>query len=192
MKILLYWHMASSVLIALLLGKLWQGQRLRIVFRPVIVVCFAVLTLAGIFDVSRIARGTQRQVSYDAESIAFARAIDAATAPDAILLHYPLYDHPATYAGRHLVMGYEGHLWSHGLDFAQRKLDVIQMYSGSPEALDLFAKYGVQYVVVGPTEIGDPLNTGVRANTAFFQQFPIAAAVGPWTLYRVAAPPLPQ
>ena len=185
MKMLFFWHIASSILIAALLAHFWRWG--RVPGRVAVVALFFVLTFAGVLDVARIAAGTLRQVIYDRETIAFAHAIDAATPPGAVVLAYPIYNSPVTLAGRLSLYGYEGHLWSHGLNFAARKLDVTRMYAGAPDAKELLAKYHVGYVIMGPLEHTDPVSAKIFGNEAFYRQYPVAARVGPYTLYRVGA-----
>ena len=146
MKIFLYWHLASSIVISGLLGWLW---RRNLVFKVVSLGLLATLTLSGALDVVRVIEGVQSQQIFDANGIAFAEAVQAATPPDSVILHYPLHNHPLLLAGRHLVMGYEGHLWSHGIDSHVRKHDVQDIYAGAPDARTLLAKYRVDYVAVG-------------------------------------------
>lgn len=204
MKMLFYWHLASSVVIAAFLAQLWNARRrwLRLLTRPLTLGLFALLTLAGAIDVARIGQGTLSQETYTPDGIRFARAVIANTPTHALLLHYPLYSHPATLTGRRLLCGYDGHLWSHGIDFDARKADVVRIYAGAPAARDLLARYGVDYVIVGPLERTNPYNLGVVADESFFaRNYPVAVKIdspsGPWTLYRVrdsampAAPPIP-
>jgi hypothetical protein len=37
--------------------------------------------------------------------------------PQTVFATYPTYDHPVLVNGHRVVLGYEGHLWSHGLDY---------------------------------------------------------------------------
>jgi hypothetical protein len=41
-------------------------------------------------------------------------------APDAVIACSPEYNHPVLLSGHRVVCGYEGHLWSHGLDYKRR------------------------------------------------------------------------
>jgi hypothetical protein len=74
-------------------------------------------------------------------------------------------------------MGYEGHLWSQGLDYLDRKRDVEAAYAGDPAAL---TRLRVHFAVLGPPERRQP-----RAAEALFAGRPLVAAAGPWRLYRV-------
>ena len=58
---------------------------------------------------------------FDRKDLAFAENIRQATAPTTTILAAPNHNHPALLSGRRLFLGYEGHLWSQGLDYAARK-----------------------------------------------------------------------
>ena len=62
-----------------------------------------------------------------------------------------------------MLMGYPGHLWSHGVKFDDREQAVKTMYRGGADALRLFKQYGVDYVIVGPVEYAD-----MNADEGFF------------------------
>ena len=63
------------------------------------------------------------------------------------------HNHPVpALAGRRILLGYEGWLWSHGFNWSEMqevKRAEIKMFSGE---LSLLSKYGVDYVCVGPYE----------------------------------------
>lgn len=44
----------------------------------------------------------------------------------------PTYNHPLLLLGRPIVMGYDGHLWSHGVDYGKRAEAVELVMRGSP------------------------------------------------------------
>ncbi|PXF53890.1 MAG: hypothetical protein C4B56_00355 [Candidatus Methanophagaceae archaeon] len=75
------------------------------------------------------------------------------TVPDGLFLTGSAHNHPITaLAGRQRVMGYEGWLWSHGLNWTRImkvKRDEIAMYKGNYR---LIKDYGIDYVCIGPYE----------------------------------------
>jgi uncharacterized membrane protein len=107
------------------------------------------------------------------------------TPESALILHAPTYNTPAFLAGRQSLLGYPGHIWSRGLDYAAREHHIGQIYAGGPEADGLLAQYGVDYVLVGPVE----RNQGPGyVNEGFFTRFTEVAAAGDYRLYQIAAP----
>ena len=185
MKIFLYWHLASSIVVASLLAWLW---RRNLALKAVSLVLVASLTLSGALDVLRVVEGVQSQQIFDQNGIAFANAVQVATPPNSVILHYPLHNHPLLLAGRHLVMGYEGHLWSHGIDSHVRKHDVQEIYAGAPDARALIAKYHIDYVVVGYPEQIDPNSTQIQTRPSLWAGYPVVVSTGGYTLYDVRKP----
>ena len=186
-KVLFVWHAASVPLVALVLARLWRGTKrttfgARLPARIAVVVLFCGLTLSGGLDVWRVLRDTPYQ-EFDREAIAFAHQIAQVSPPNAVILSAPTYNHPALLSGRHVLLGYRGHLWSHGLDYEPRWKEAQAIYKGDANAPDLLKKWGVWGVVVGPVE--ERGQEDVTLDPAFWSRYPVAAQVGPWKLYRV-------
>ena len=78
-------------------------------------------------------------------------------------------------------MGYAGHLWSQGIDYAPREAELRRMYAGAPDAESLLAKHGVEYVVVSPLE-----RAATPVNEQFFRRFTKVGETGGYSLYKVA------
>jgi hypothetical protein len=176
-KVLYYWWLASAPLVALLLAKLWRhGPILKVAA----VILFVVVTLAGTLDVASIAlRETDYQI-FSAEGVAFAELVKEKTPPQALVIHAPVHNTPVFLTGRRSLMGYPGHIWTHGLQFMQREGEIKRMYLGSPDARQLMKNYNVDYAVVGPLE-----RQVTPVNDAFFSQFEKVGQVGEYSLYKI-------
>ena len=148
-KFMVWWHVVSACLIALLLARLW---RLAGAARVVSVALFALLTLSGALDLWRVASRAIVLPIVLPDGEAFAGQIRATTPPGAVILHAPTYDSEVYLSGRRTVMGYPGHTWSQGLEVGTREEDVKRIYAGAPDARALLDRYGVDYVLVGPHE----------------------------------------
>jgi len=85
--------------------------------------------------------------------------------------------------GRRSLMGYPGHVWTHGLEFAPRESEIRRVYAGAPDATTILSKYGVDYVVVSPLE-----RNIMNVNEEFFSKFEIVGEVGEFRLYKIAQP----
>lgn len=179
-KVLFYWYAASAPFVALALVWLW---RRRNAWRVLAVALFVSLTLAGGLDVWRALSQTAEQRIFDADGIAFAKAIESATPPHSIVLNAPTYNHPVFLTGRRSLMGYAGHLWSHGIDYTAREADIRRIYAGAPDADALLARYKVEYVVVGTLE-----RAALTVNEAFFQRYPKVVETDGYRLYKIARP----
>jgi uncharacterized membrane protein len=77
-------------------------------------------------------------------------------------------------------MGYPGHIWTHGLEFAPRESEIRRAYAGTAEAPAILGKYGVDYVVVSPLE-----RNLMTVNDQFFSKFRIVGEVGGYRLYKI-------
>jgi hypothetical protein len=179
-KVLYYWWLASAPLVALLLARLWQQRGVQ---RPIAVVLFVVVTLAGSLDVASIVfRKTEFRV-FDTRGIAFAEMIKQQTPPRSLIVHAPVHNHPSFLSGRRSLLGYPGHIWTHGLEYGPRENEIKRIYAGAPDAESLLNKYQASYVVVGPLERN---NTFV--NDQFFTRFDKVGEVGDYQLYKIAQP----
>lgn len=172
-KILFFWWIASAPLAALLLSRLWRERR-------VIAVCLLLTQIsAGALDVWRGASGMVERQIFDPAALHFAAIIRSETPPQSLILTAPTYNHPVYLAGRRTFMGYDGHLWSHGLDYTTRLDELKRIYSGAPEAGNLLAKNRVDYVVVGPLE-----NSQLAVNHNFFEHYSKVGAAGDYSIYK--------
>lgn len=176
-KVLFYWWIVSAPLVALLLARLWEGNAWN---RGVAASLFILLTLAGGLDVFALVTRQGEYQEFDRDGVTFAETIKQQTPPRAMILHAPIHNTPVFLTGRRSLMGYPGHIWTHGIDFGQREADIRKIYSGSPDAADLLSKYGVDYVVIDPQE-----HSVMPVNTAFFSRYPEVVNIGEYHLYKI-------
>ena len=177
-KIIFYWWIASAPIVALLLARLWEGNVWN---RVVAGALFVVLTLAGALDVFALLTRQGEYQEFDRDGVAFAETIKQQIPPRAMILHAPIHNTPIFLTGRRSLMGYPGHIWTHGIDSGPREADIKRIYAGSPNAPALLAKYGVDYVVVDPQE-----RSVMPVNDAFFSRYHEVTTVGEYHLYKVA------
>jgi hypothetical protein len=179
-KVLFYWWLASAPLVALLLARLWRQGGLK---RATAVALFTCVTLAGALDVAAIVLRSGRYGVFNAEGIRFAELIKQETAPRAIVIHAAVHNHPVFLTGRRSLMGYPGHVWTHGLEFAQRESEIKRVYAGAPDAAAILRKYTVAYVVVSPLE-----RNIMNVNEQFFSKFQLVGEEGGYRLYKITQP----
>jgi hypothetical protein len=148
-KFMVWWHVVSACLIAMLLAHLWRRGAVP---RAASVLVFVVLTLSGALDLWRVASRSITLPVILPDGAVFAEQIRGATPPDAVILHAPTYDSEVYLTGRRTVMGYPGHTWSQGLEVGTREEDVKSIYASAPDARALLDRYGVDYVLLGPHE----------------------------------------
>jgi hypothetical protein len=176
-KVLFYWWLASAPLVALLLARLWQRGPARRALGAALFVC---ATLAGALDVAGIVLRTGEYQIFDRQGVEFAEVVKQQTQPQALIIHAPVHNTPIFLTGRRSLMGYPGHIWTHGLKFAEREAEVRRIYSGAADAEDLLRKDHVEYAVVGPLE-----RLAMPVNEEFFSRFQKVGEAGEYRLYKI-------
>ena len=179
-KVLFYWWVASAPLVAILLARLWQKGPAQ---RLLALALFGCITLAGALDVGAIVLRSNKYQVFDSNAIGFAELVREKTEPRALIIHAPVHNHPVFLTGRRSLMGYPGHIWTHGLDYTQRESEIRRIYAGGSDAGLLLQKYGVQYAVVGPHE-----HYLMTVNDHFFERFQLIGEVGGYRLYKITKP----
>jgi hypothetical protein len=179
-KVIFYWYVASAPLASLLLIELWRKMA---ALRVVVVLLFVSLTLAGALDVWRVVSQTTEHGEFDHDGIRFAEMIKQQTPPRALILGAPTFNHPLLLTGRRSLLGYPGHIWTHGLEYAPRETDIKRIYAGAPGAEELLARHGVEYAVVSPLE-----RNMMPVNQTFFERYKKVGEVGGYSLYKIERP----
>ena len=177
-KVLIYWFVGSVPLVTLFLSWLWQNRLAGL--KVVSAVCFVVLIASGALDVWRTVSGQINYKVFDKDAVQLAEQLKRRVQPRAMFVNAPTYNSAVVLTGRRSLMRYTGHLSSHGIDYLPRESDVKKIYQGGPDAQELIAKYGIDYVVVSPEE-----KSLGSLNEQFFSKFPIAAESGQYRAYKV-------
>jgi hypothetical protein len=73
-------------------------------------------------------------------------------APGAVIACAPEYNQPVLMLGHPVVCGYEGHLWSHGLDYKGRLDALNAVMNGEPDWKEKARLLGVSYIFWGDPE----------------------------------------
>jgi hypothetical protein len=180
-KMLFYWWIASAPIVALLIARIWEQHVGQKVLADGL---FMLLTLAGALDVFPLLTFQGKYQEFDRNGIAFAESIKHSTPPAATILHAPIHNTPLYLAGRRSIMGYPGHVHSHGIEYGAREDEIKRIYSGGMDADALLRKYRVDYVVISPQE-----HHVVKPNVAFFDRYPLVVHVqteeSEYSLYKV-------
>ena len=159
-KVFIHWLAVSAAIAPLSIS--WVDElrtrarirtRVRYVHLATLSVCvlliactlFGVITHVGMIKYDyRVWSGGEREI---------ADWVRDNTVPDGLFLTGSAHNHPITaLGGRQRVMGYEGWLWSHGLNWTRImkvKSDEIEMYKGNYQ---LIKDYEIDYVCIGPYE----------------------------------------
>ncbi len=149
-KVLVYWALVSCVFVALVVSVLLTHR--WVVLKVLGAALLILLTLSGAMDVLRAASPIEDVTLFGQAEVEVAEMIRQKTPPRAVILHAPIHNSVVALTGRQSVMGYPGHLWTHGIDYGQRENEVKAIYRGGPESAKPLASLNVDYVVIGPAE----------------------------------------
>ena len=144
------------------------------------VLLFVCLTFAGALDVAGLALRSTKYGIFDMSGLRFAEMVKQQIAPRALILHAPVHNEAIFLTGRKSLMGYPGHIWTHGLEFAKRESDIKRVYAGDPYAEQILKDYNVDYVVVGPLE-----RLVMPVNEQFFSRYEKVGDVSGYQLYKI-------
>lgn len=183
-KLLIYWWVGSIPLVAYGLAFLWRnGTELKVVAGIFVVV----LTLSGAIDVFRVVSGQINYGVFDKDAVEIANEIRTRTPANAVVLNAPTYNTATVLSGRVSLMRYDGHLSSHGIKYLERLGDVKAIYSGASNTDVLIAKYGIDYVLLGPEVQNfarDP-NSPFALNEEYFKKYQLLVQTAKYKVYKV-------
>src|SRR5262245_6555423 len=178
-KVLVYWSLASAPFVAAALAYLFT--RRFIVVRGLAAALLIGLTFSGVLDVTRALSPAENVEVFGQAELEVAALLREKTPPRALILHAPIHNSVVALSGRRSAMGYPGHLWTHGLDYAQRELDVKMIYQGGAQMTEPLSRLGVDYVIVGPAERAE-----LGADETYFGNlYPVAIDHAGYRVYQV-------
>jgi hypothetical protein len=179
LKLMFWWFLMSCILTGLMLDCL--VRRFRLPGLSLSLVVFISMIATGSMAVWRELHLSSRMFS--TEDIALAQFVKDHTSTDVIFLTSDRHNNPIScLAGRRIVMGYRGWLWTHGLNYSTREHDVIEMFRGSNDSIDLLKQYQVAYVLLEQDKFEE-----FRENPEFFKaRFPVVYSSAKFTLLQIS------
>ena len=178
-KILIFWYLGSLPLVSLLLAKFLEKR--KVLFTTAAMIFILMMTLSGSLDIARALReeGENHRL-FSKNDIRLSDWVLKNIPKNALFLAQPTFDQPLVLTGRKSVLGYLGHVWSHGLPLDERIKDVEIMSKGLDTAMELMKKYGVTHILYGLRE------RNAHFNRKFFdQEFEILGEPGDFVIYDV-------
>lgn len=146
-----------------------------------IAVAITITTMLASAGLSILREVSYSAVLFDREAVALGAFVRRNTTPDTRFLTYQVHNSPVSnLAGRHIIMGYPGMLWVHGIDYSQTGEDTKAMYSGGERAKELLTHYNIDYVV-----LEDDIPNDMHVNHEFFSQYPVVFQNAKYIVYRI-------
>jgi len=107
---------------------------------------------------------------------------------DARFAGYPIWGHPILLQGRKMVLGYPGHLWTQGFEFAKTNDNLQAMMLGAPNWKEIARSFHARYLFWGRDE-----KTNYAASKRPWERESTLVASGEWgAIYDLEAPRNPQ
>lgn len=150
MKFLAPAHAGLAPFAALALGFLWKDVRFG---RAIAIAAFVVTSLSGALDISKLAMAGGVYGIFDRTDMAFAAKVREATASTDTILTAPTHNHPVLLSGRRVFLGYEGHLWSQGLDYHARKPVADAVFRGASVGSPTTPIHRIDAIAITPAEL---------------------------------------
>lgn len=149
-KILIYWFLLSLPLVARLLVELHASKSWWLH-----AFAFRLLLISLIFSgslnlIHEFQNGGWPELT--TEEVQLAQEVRKKTNGRARFLTAPIHNNLLMLAGRSVVLGYPGHVYSHGLDYLQVEKAIGEIYVGADSANEHLRSFAVDYIVVGPHE----------------------------------------
>ncbi len=183
-KIFIYWLALSAAIAPLSLS--WVNGRKRGMAVSICVLIVA-STVFGVITHAEMVKDEYMVWSSDDRAVAC--WLRHNTLPGGLFLTGSAHNHPVTaLAGRQRVMGYEGWLWSHGLNWTRItgvKHDEIEMFKGNHS---LIKEYGIDYISIGPYERSFAADNHFKINYKAFDdrtRFRLLYDDKGWKIYEV-------
>lgn len=150
-KLLAWSSLTSSLSIAWLLGQNWQKNQLK---KIAVVLIFFLIICSGLIEIYRVARiDLHSHLMYSTEELALVKWTINNTDSSSTWLTSDQHNHWLnSLSGRKHLMAYRGWLWTHGYDYKAVEADMSVMFAQPQSASDLFDKYQIKYIVIGPHE----------------------------------------
>ena len=152
-KFFVFWALLGSIVVGGVLARMFQrGPGSAIVATALLVL----LGLSGALDLARASDFSVSAVQFtDSGGLQVADWVREHTSPEAVFVVADEHNSPIpTLAGRRVLIGYPGWLWTYGLpDYVEKGGDEKLILDGDATAGDLVRKYGIDYVLIGPQEL---------------------------------------
>lgn len=130
------------------------AQILNEIKRPYIKnIIYSILGFTGFISVLAISNGKSRGYQiYDTYELNATEGALKTVSPHAVFAAYPTFNHQLTYFGKKVVLGYSGHIWSHGLRDEGRDEKLKKLMMGAENWKELAQMLGVTHIFWGPFE----------------------------------------
>ena len=180
-KFFIFWALLGSIVVGGVLARMFRRGPGAVIVASTLLV---LLALSGALDLARASDYSISAVQFtDTRGLQVAEWARTHTSPSALFVVADAHNSPIpTLAGRRILIGYAGWLWTYGLpDYIQKGADDKRILDGDPSTPQLVQQYGVDYVMIGPQELS------LGASRAYWDVHgSLLYDDGEYTVYRVS------
>ena len=169
-KVLIYAYLGALPVVSLFLVRMVRWRRVGL--KPLVIVCFMMLTATGYFKLFYALReGGENGRIQRPDDLAVVEWIKEEVSKDALFFTKPTHVNPVYLSGRKIFMGHAGHAWTHGLPSKKRYREQAMIRKGETNAIPLIKQHGITHIVysAGPPA-KKPGTLGKAMNRVFFTQ----------------------
>jgi len=181
-KFFMFWALLGSIVVGGFLAGMVKRHPWTV---SVVAAMLVLLCLSGTLDLIRAADASVSSYRFtDTKGIQVADWVRQNTPPRAVFALADEHNSPIpTLAGRRVMSGYPGWLWTYGLaDYTRKQSDELAILRGDFNSADLIDKYGVSYILIGPQELAPSRS----ANQVYWQDHAtLVYSNGEYFVYRV-------
>ena len=180
-KLVVWASVGFSGLAAHFLISMWQKKRAYSIFAKLLItILFFISILSGSIDAYRIVRfKLHSHIMYSKEEMELVEWVKNNTSSESIWLTGDNHNHWLfNLTGRQAVMTYRGWLWTHGYQYRYVEKDISRMFTQPNLSENLFGKYSIDYVVIGPNE-----RSQWKANLNEFDKFTLIKSSPKYKIY---------
>lgn len=146
------------LLVADFMCDLWKSlyQRRKMGSIALAIGVLFISTVSGALTMGREYVSGEEYELYGVNQVKLCEYIEENTEPAAVILTNGRHNNAvSSLTGRNIVCGSGSFLYYHGLDYQGREGEVATMYQAPGASAELFQKYQVSYILVGPEERGN-------------------------------------
>lgn len=179
-KIFTWAYLFLSLPVAIFISDL---AKKNIIGKILAIILFILVTFSGFLDIWHLTRTEHlTNVMWNTSDQKIAQEFVKISNPTDRVLTADKHNHwVSSLAGRQILLGYKGWMWTYGINYDAIDHDMVTMFSGNEQSKELLNKYNIRFVVIGPAELGD-----YHANEKFFKDnYSIVLQNEEYRVYRI-------
>ena len=168
-KLIIYGIFFVSLFVILFIEDLLNLVIRNLYFKNIIITILVIfMSWSGLVDIYNrfVFPRSNLYELFDREDLEMAKNIDQNTPKNAVILSSTSHRNIAiALAGRSGVMGYDGWLWSRGINYSDRQKELNNFFIKPSQNTDFLTKYNIGYVL-----IDDKINSDFGKSLGYFDQ----------------------